>query len=179
MKRRKSMAAISRGLNTPDLPPGVTLQRQPRSFGKVLCLRPSTLPCALHQLHHKMMHSKLRSIPDSRSEAGCVFGTAEHGFHGQRLQPVEPAQQLVADAGGNPGRKRAPSIEGPVPATEPQPAAPDTTCAGLRSVKGAALSDGPLSPLGAAVTARRRLRSGVSAPPAQPCRRQLLCRRRA
>ena len=42
MKRRKSMAAISRGLNTPDLPPGVTLQRQPRSFGKVPCHVPST-----------------------------------------------------------------------------------------------------------------------------------------
>ena len=35
MKRRKSFAVISRGLNTPDLPPGVTLQRQARSFSKV------------------------------------------------------------------------------------------------------------------------------------------------
>ena len=35
IKRRKSMAAISRGLTTPNLPPGVTLQRQARSVGKV------------------------------------------------------------------------------------------------------------------------------------------------
>ena len=35
IKRRKSMAAISRGLTTPNLPPGVTLQRQSRSVGKV------------------------------------------------------------------------------------------------------------------------------------------------
>ena len=38
IKRRKSMAAITRGLNTPNLPPGVTLQRQSRSVGKVLCI---------------------------------------------------------------------------------------------------------------------------------------------
>lgn len=41
-KRRKSVAAISRGLSTPELPPGVSLQHRPRSIGRVIPIsRPS------------------------------------------------------------------------------------------------------------------------------------------
>ena len=40
------MAAISRGLTTPNLPPGVTLQRQARSVGKVPCIVTSRAECA-------------------------------------------------------------------------------------------------------------------------------------